>query len=121
MTPTTFTYINYYQTPKTSEIEPLANKGIVTLQKAYSYNPVPSTLQPGDDKYILGVQASLWTEYVPSEQNALLMAFPRACALSEVGWTSLKNKDYKDFTDRLSRNLLHLDALGVGYANYDQK
>jgi len=121
ITPTTFTYINYYQTPKTSEIEPLANKGIVTLQKAYSYNPVPSTLQPGDDKYILGVQASLWTEYVPSEQNALLMAFPRACALSEVGWTSLKNKDYKDFTDRLSRNLLHLDALGVGYANYDQK
>jgi hexosaminidase len=121
MTPSSFTYLNYYQTAKTSEVEPLANKGVLTLQKVYSYNPIPSGLKPGEDKYILGVQASLWTEYVPTEQNALLMAFPRACALAEVGWTSLKNKDYNDFTDRLSRNLLHLDKMGVGYAKYDQK
>lgn len=119
MTPTSFTYLNYYQTAKQGAVEPLANRGVVTLQKAYSYNPVPSGLQPGENKFILGVQASLWTEYVPTEQNALLMVFPRACAIAEVGWTSQDNKDYPDFTKRLSCNLLHLDKLGVGYAKYD--
>jgi hexosaminidase len=47
------------------------------------------------------------------------MAYPRAAALAEVGWSPKAGKDYDDFLARLRRHLERLDAGGVHYRPLD--
>jgi hexosaminidase len=90
MTPGSHCYFDHYQ--DTSKNEPLAIGGFTSLEKVYNYQPIPSTLDSAEQTYILGAQANLWTEYMPTEKQVMYMLLPRLCALSEVLWT-----DYKDF------------------------
>ena len=114
MSPTSYCYFDYYQGKP--ELEPLAIGGFLPLQKVYSYNPIPEELSSEDSKYILGVQANLWTEYVPTPEHADYMMFPRLCAISELAWTPNELKDFDDFAGRLNKHLNYLDANGIGYA-----
>jgi hexosaminidase len=96
--------------------EPLSIGGYAPLVKTYSYNPTPTALTPDQQKYIVGVQANLWTEYIPTEAKAEYMALPRMLALSEVAWTPLANKNYNDFANtRLPYHLAWLDKNGFDY------
>ena len=53
-------------------------------------------------KHILGTQANLWTEYIPTSEQVEYMVLPRMAALAEVQWTQLEKKDYTNFTTRLA-------------------
>ena len=117
MAPTTYTYFDYYQAePKN---EPLAIGGLLSLQNVYNYNPIPSELSREEAKHILGAQAQVWTEYIPNPKKAEYMAFPRACALSEVVWAPNDKKDYKDFVNRMQEHVQRLDILDVNYRRLD--
>lgn len=105
MTPTSHCYFDYYQGKP--ELEPLAFGGLLPIQKVYSFNPVPDELTDEEAQYIHGVQANLWTEYVPTTQHADYMTFPRLSALAEVAWTPQNERDFNDFAGRL-RTLLPL-------------
>jgi hexosaminidase len=87
------------------------------LEKVYSYDPTPKGLTPEQAKHILGVQANLWTEYIPTSSQAEYMAYPRVSALAEVAWTANNAKDYKDFTTRLKTHFERLRYLAVNYSN----
>jgi hexosaminidase len=113
MTPTTYCYFDYYQGEPNQE--PLAIGGLLPVEKVYEYNPIPKELNPEEAKYILGVQANVWTEYMPTGDHVEYMLFPRISALSEVAWTSQNNRDYNDFFQRLSNFYFRLDAMGVHY------
>ncbi len=121
MTPTTHLYIDYYQSH--AAFEPLGIGGFLTLEKVYSYEPTPTELKPEEAKYILGAQVNLWTEYVTSPEHAEYMTFPRACALSELTWTPMINKNFADFGRRLEFHFKRLDVMKVNYAKsiYDVK
>ena len=96
--------------------EPLNIGGYSPLKQTYSYNPVPSVLTEDQQKYIIGVQANLWTEYIPTENKAEYMLLPRMLALAEIAWTPSANKDFTDFMDtRLPRRLAWLDKNGLDY------
>src|ERR1700744_1141188 len=96
--------------------EPLTMGGFTPLIKTYSYNPTPAALTPEQQKYIMGVQANLWTEYIPTENKAEYMILPRMLALSEVAWTPLANKNYNDFANtRLPYHLAQFDKNGLDY------
>jgi hexosaminidase len=44
------------------------------------------------------------------------MAFPRAAAIAETGWTPRDSKNYADFKQRLTGNLLkRYDGFGWNY------
>ncbi|HVV55265.1 MAG TPA: PA14 domain-containing protein, partial [Mucilaginibacter sp.] len=76
----------------------------------------PPSLTPDQQKYIIGVQANLWTEYIPTEAKADYMYYPRVLALSEVAWSQLANKNFKDFSEvRLPSQLAYLDRNGYDY------
>ncbi len=96
--------------------EPLSIGGYDPLSKIYSYNPTPAVLTPDQQKFIEGVQANLWTEYIPTETKVEYMLSPRLMALSEVAWTPLTNKNYTDFAD--VRLPSHLAALEKNNYNY---
>ncbi|MDB4918947.1 family 20 glycosylhydrolase [Mucilaginibacter sp.] len=98
------------------ENEPLSIGGSEPLTKIYSYNPTPAELTADQQKYILGVQANLWTEYIPTDNKVEYMILPRVLALSEVAWTPLANKNYTDFADtRLPGHLAWFDKNNFDY------
>ena len=100
MSPNNFLYFDYYQTTRTDE-EPLAIGGYVPVEKVYSFEPMHESLTPEQQKHIIGVQANLWTEYVPTFRHVEYMELPRMAALCEVQWCEAGNKDFEDFKQRL--------------------
>jgi hexosaminidase len=96
MSPTAYCYFDYYQSAH--DLEPLAIGGYLPLEKVYKYNPVPEELTEEQEKFILGGQANLWTEYITTMDHVEYMAFPRALALIQSLWC--KNKpEYDVFLD----------------------
>jgi len=116
LSPTSNCYFDYYQSD--NENEPLAIGGFLPLEKVYNFNPIPEGMNPSEEKYVLGAQGNVWTEYMPTYEKVEYMAFPRAVALSEVVWTTDKNKDYSGFISRLANFHNRLDTLNVNYANH---
>ncbi len=114
MTPGTHCYFDHYQADPA--FEPVAIGGLTTLEKVYSFNPVPSKLTGKEAKHILGAQANLWTEYIDSPAKGEYMAYPRAIALAEALWTPTARKDWTGFVKRLDQHLERLDGLKVNYA-----
>lgn len=117
MTPNTYLYFDYYQT-KDTENEPLAIGGYLPIERVYSYEPMPASLTPEEQKYIVGVQANHWTEYIPTYAQLEYMALPRWAALCEVQWTNPEKKDYANFLSRLPQLIKLYDTLGYNYATH---
>ena len=114
MTPGSYCYFDHYQgDPQT---EPNAFGGFTPLEKVYSYNPIPSELNAEQSKYILGVQANLWTEYILDFKQVQYMIFPRLFALSEVGWGTSNPENYKEFENRVVEHFKILDKMNINYA-----
>lgn len=116
MTPSAFMYLNFYNTPFKDKLEPLANTHVLPLEKVYNYSPFPKVLSDEEKKHIIGLQASVWTEYCKTIENAESLTYPRLCAMAEGAWTPIENKNYDDFYNRLIYNIKHLDRWGVGYS-----
>lgn len=110
MTPGNYTYFNSYQS--SPEKEPEAMGGFLPLENVYAYNPVPDSLPPIDIENIWGVQACLWTEYIPTEEHAEYMLYPRMLALAEVAWTNPENKSWKSFKYRVNQSIPTLQHKG---------
>jgi len=117
MTPTSYCYFDYYQT-QDIENEPLSIGGYVSIEKVYSFEPVPEVLTPEQKKHILGPQANLWTEYIKTPEHVEYMVMPRIAALCEVQWMQPEKKNYEEFLKRLPRLLALYDKLGYHYATH---
>ena len=87
----------------------------LTLQQVYKFNPAFSLTLQEEKQHILGVEATLWGESVKDLFRAFYMTYPRALALSEVGWTQMQQRSWKSFTDRLEGQLSYLLHQGVNY------
>jgi hexosaminidase len=114
MTPTSHCYFDYYQ--GRPDAEPLAIGGFLPLSKVYSFEPTPAELGPDEARHILGAQANLWTEYVPTNFHAEYMAFPRLAAMAEVGWSAREARNWKDFTARMTAQYERYRRAGIHYA-----
>jgi len=94
MSPTTYCYFDYYQSGNASE--PLAIGGFLPLEKVYKYSVIPSEMNADSKQYVLGGQANLWTEYIPTFEQVEYMVYPRALALIQNLWSENKI-NYEDF------------------------
>lgn len=117
MTPNDYLYFDYYQSVDADK-EPLSIGGFNSVEKAYSYNPITDGLSEDEEKYILGVQANLWTEYIGDFNLLMYMLLPRISALSEVQWCNPEQKDYNDFVKREYRLSKLFDFYGWNYATH---
>ncbi len=116
MTPNTYLYFDYYQTLD-REKEPDAIGGYLPVERVYSYEPMPESLTEEEGKHIIGVQANLWTEYIPTFAQAQYMELPRMAALADVQWSNAP-KDYKKFAARVPQMINHYKANGYNYARH---
>ena len=110
-------YFDHYQS-KDKTKEPLAIGGFNPLDSVYKYDPTPKILNPDEQKYIMGAQGNVWTEYINTEKQVEYMAVPRMCALAEVLWTPKEKKNYNSFIIRLKQNSKLLDRMNVNYAKH---
>lgn len=117
MSPGSHCYFDFYQDAPATQPEAIG--GYTSLQKVYSYNPVPEELTGEEAAGIRGVQANVWTEYIATADHAEYMIYPRVLALSEVAWTSGGRKDWKSFHTAALREVDRLRA--CGYHAFDLK
>lgn len=117
MTPTSDMYFDQSQT-LASQLEEIPVGGFINVMKVYSYEPLPASLTPEQQKHILGCQANVWCEYMPEERIRQYQMLPRLAALSEVQWTMPERKNYKDFLKRLPKMLSIYDHYGYNYAKH---
>ncbi len=119
MTPSTNgLYFDYAQSE--SNMEPMTfgvyMNNCAPLKKTYNYVPVPKSLTQEEQKYILGVQANVWTEFIATPAKLEYMTLPRMLALSEVAWSLPENKNFEEFTKRrLPVHLYRFDQQGKNY------
>ena len=115
MAPNTHCYLDYRQT-KQQEFEPLGQVKYLPMRQVYALDPYDQ-LTPDEQKYILGVQGNLWTEYIPDFRQVKHMILPRLAAIAEVGW-AYDRKDYADFSRRMQQFRKVYDRAGYNYATY---
>jgi hexosaminidase len=100
----------------TSTDEPLTIGGLSNYAKVYAYDPVPKELSAAQSKYISGVQANMWSEYLETPAKVEYMMLPRMFALAEIAWSPLDRKDFKNFMEE--RVPLHLAKIDQTTTNY---
>ena len=100
MSPTSHCYLDY----------PLKR---ISLEKAYSYEPVPKEIAPEKARHVLGVQGNMWGEHTPGEADVDRMTWPRQAALAEAGWSPRELRDWADFSARLEAHRARLQAFGI--------
>ena len=116
MSPSTYCYLDYYQVDPKTQTVPIAIGGFLPLETVYSFNPsVSDSLNADQARHVLGVQANVWTEYMPTSEYIEYMAFPRLIAVAETGWTPQAGRNIEDFKARLNDHKKRLDYLRVNY------
>ncbi len=117
MAPTTYVYFDYYQ--KEDPAEPLAIGGHLPLDKVYAFDPMPKGLTEEASKLILGGQANVWTEYMPTTDHVSYMVFPRILALAEAVWSQPAQRKYDHFLARMQVYEAELKRLDIRYAPHE--
>ena len=115
ITPQESLYFDHYQSERLDEGPGQAP--MVTLEKAYATAVSPPGASAAQQRHILGVQACLWTELMPTfadDQHAL---FPRLAALSELAWS--QRHDWAGFQARLPAEIARYRALGIAVAEVE--
>ncbi|MBS1915631.1 MAG: beta-N-acetylhexosaminidase [Bacteroidetes bacterium] len=115
MTPGEYVYFDHAQS-KTEDS--LTIGGYLPLETVYNYNPFPSGLAEENQKYILGAQANVWTEYMSNPKKVEYMLFPRLSALSEVLWSKQDGKNFDEFLQRMQTQY---QRYGLWKVNYNTK
>ncbi|MBQ7741624.1 MAG: family 20 glycosylhydrolase [Bacteroidaceae bacterium] len=109
-------YLDYYEGDCSLEPVAASYAGRVPLSKTYNYEPISSELEGELEKYILGPQGNIWTEYIPNTSVLELRAYPRLLAIMETGWTQRTQKNYDDFCRRLDTDsYVRLHAHGANF------
>jgi len=86
------------------------------LTKVYEFDPIVDGMSVEQEKYVLGGQANLWSEYITTPSHSEYMLFPRLVALSEALWSSKTQRNWNDFAKRLKPYFKRLSYMDVNYA-----
>ncbi|MCJ7649322.1 MAG: beta-N-acetylhexosaminidase [Candidatus Lokiarchaeota archaeon] len=93
---------------------------VFPMHRFYNYEPIPRKLEPEYHENVLGVEAALWTEWIPNLERLGWQAFPRLFASAEVGWTQKELKNYSHFKERIPNLLYFLKILKIPCAKMEE-
>ena len=113
MTPGSHVYLDHSQSENEDSV---TIGGYTTVEKIYSYEPIPAALNEQQRKYIIGAQGNVWTEYMKNPRKVEYMIFPRLSALSEVLWSPKEKKNWDDFEKRLQAQFKRYNLWKTNYS-----
>ncbi len=96
------------------------NYFVTPLRKTYNFDPIPKGLNKEYYNQIMGIEAPIWTEWVPNTDRLDWQVFPRLAAVAETAWSLEQNKNYRSFVKRLGKFNQILDYMNVKYASLDE-
>ena len=100
MTPTGKMYLNTYQGPQWDE-RIYSFGGVNTLKDIYHYEPIERYWTMSMRSGLLGVQASLWTEFCEKPEDVDYLLYPRLAAVAEAVWSVPMAKKWERFLNAL--------------------
>jgi len=115
MTPQESLYFDHYQSDLPDEWP--GPPPAATLRQAYDTIVIPNGAGATEAQRIIGVQAGLWTEQMPTFAHDQHAVFPRIAAMSELGWSPPSAHDWNGFLQRMPAELARYRALGIDYAD----
>lgn len=98
MAPGKYCYLDHCQDAPFKEPDSIG--GYLPIETVYSYNPSDGLPDDAPEERLLGIQACLWAEYIPTDSHCEYMYWPRTMAIAETGWTDAAKKDFRDFRSR---------------------
>jgi hexosaminidase len=113
LTPKQPLYFNYRQSDAADEAP--GRFVLNTLADVYAFNPTPDALTAAENKHVLGIQASLWSEYFITEDRAAWMLFPRSAALAETAWAPPERRNWNGFLPRMVAEMRRYRALDINF------
>jgi hexosaminidase len=113
MTPGGWCYFDHSQSKQEDSV---TIGGYTTVEKVYSYEPIPAALTAEEGKYVLGAQGNVWTEYMKNTRKVEYQVFPRMAALSEVLWSPKATRDWSKFEPRLMQQFNRYDLWQANYS-----
>ena len=112
MAPGEYAYLDYPQYK--GDLPEFNNWGMptTTLEQSYKFDPAYGAMH-GEEFHVQGILGTLWAEAMKDINRVTYMAFPRAMALSEAGWTKMSNRGWDSFVKRMYPNINNLMKKGV--------
>ena len=111
--PTDYCYLDYYQADP--RYQPVSIGGLITLRKAYEFDPAPAGINHYIEDNIMGGQCNLWTEFINTPSHAEYMLLPRMLAISECLWSPRDKKDWNHFRRKIETQKDRLAVKGYNY------
>ncbi len=112
LSPSPQLYLDHCQRER--EGEPTCRGGAITLRDIYAFDPVPSGALT---QHLIGMQANIWTEHLPTADAVSYAAFPRLAAFAEIAWSPQNMHHWPDFVTRLPAQFARYNALGIVHSN----
>lgn len=91
------------------------------LKKTYNTVVVPRGVKAEAVSSVLGVEATIWTEWITDREKLWYNLLPRLAAISEVAWSNEADRDYKDFLSRLPDHYAFYEKEGYPFAKNKEK
>lgn len=113
MCPDEYCRLDYYQADR--RYQPQASDGLITLAKAYQFDPAPQGTNKYVEESIVGGQCNLWTEFIETPQQVEYMLLPRLLAISEVLWSPAQNKNWNHFRKKVELQKGRLESKGYSF------
>lgn len=100
------------------QYDPLSKHGLhwaayIPVDTAYVWTPETYSGIPKEN--ILGIEAPLWSETISTVSELEYLAFPRAIGYSELSWSTVENRSWEDYKERLARQASFLERMNVNY------
>lgn len=112
MSPTGTMYLNTYQGPQWQE-PVLSFGGNNTLKNIYHYEPIERYWTMSMRSHLMGIQASLWTEFCEKSEDVDYLLYPRLGALAEAVWSFPIAKRWERFLDTLDGYMERWEEKGI--------
>ncbi|MFI3327572.1 MAG: family 20 glycosylhydrolase [Rikenellaceae bacterium] len=124
--PASHTYFDFPESVTPGEIKAAKWMPNISLEKCYSL----SADSYNESGLVLGVQGCFWSDQFihgdilrefdilnenRSEAYAEYLTFPRLLALSEISWSRESDRDFGDFSQRVTKHYAKLDKKECGY------
>lgn len=112
MAPGEHAYLDYPQYP--GDLPEFNNWGmpVTTLEQSYRLDPGYG-LPTKEQAHIQGVMATMWAEAIRDINRVTYMAFPRAMAIAEAGWSNMQQRSWESFKQRIYPNITEMMKDGI--------
>lgn len=119
MAPGRFCYLDSYQDAPSTQPEAIG--GYLPLEKVYSFDPAPGSMSATARENVMGAEATLFAEYIPTAEHYEYMLYPRLSAMAEVAWSPREGMEFGKFRPAAARFNARLGREGYNVFDMDKE